>query len=606
MAKPLCRWKIFVRQFISSSLRWKLWLLLFGTICAILLTFTVLISHTTSSHMQQTFFSTSENLLYQGAQNLENYLHTIEATSLIPYSNSALYQRISTDSSPIYEVDSYVSLALKAIASSDPTIHQVHLYVDSQKASYLVRSTFYSKSVCETAPAQQPLLLETLHQSGRYGVGSIQAQRPQSVVSLHRTLYRVPEDTYIGQIDIDLTPSYLDSVMQKLKTDQRETVFLIDSNGTVLYTPDAQPALPDHIAKMLPEATETGFLSYPESVSTKEYLFYSNIELSCGSFLLLKVTPIAVLNSANTQLLNLIWLTSLLILLVSSAALFAISARFTAPIAQLAQHMDRIRQGNMTVPISTNRIDEIGRLINEFQSMMDSINELIRQRYQLELANKNSQLLALQAQLNPHFINNTIQSIGTCALNAGNREIYTQLAGFGSMMQYCMDFKTSLVPLSQETQFVEQYLYFQKLRFSNRFVYSVQAPAELLQTPVPKMLLQPLVENAFVHGRLQDRTNGFLLLTIREEEKSLFITVEDNGAGADEAALQRLRDELVSASSSTPYTADHIGIYTSYARLRLYYGNQAAIQVQNRPRGGFILTLSLPKKEVQSHESPDC
>ena len=606
MAKPPCRWKLSIRQFICSSLCWKLWLLLIGTICAILLALTILISHTTSNHIQETFFSSSENLLYQGAQNLENYLHTIETTSLIPYYDSALYQRISTDSMPIYEVDSYVSLALKAIASSDPTIHQVHLYVDSQAASYLVRSTIFSKSVCETAPTRQPLILESLHQSSSYGVGSIEAQRPQSVISIHRTLYRVPEDTYIGQIDIDLVPSYLDSVMQKLKTDQRETVFLIDSNGTVLYAPNDQPVLPDHIAKMLPEARETGFLSCPESGSTKEYIFYSNIELSCRSFLLLKVTPIAVLYAANTRLLNLIWLTSLLILLASSAALFAVSAHFTAPIAQLAQHMDRIRQGNMMVPISTNRIDEIGCLINEFQSMMDSINELIRQRYQLELSNKSSQLLALQAQLNPHFINNTIQSIGTCALNAGNREIYTQLAEFGSMMQYCMDFKTSLVPLSQETQFVEHYLYFQKLRFSNRFVYSVQAPAELLQTTVPKMLLQPLVENAFVHGRLQDRTNGFLLLTIRAEAKSLCITVEDNGVGADEVALQHLRDQLVSANSSTPYTADHIGIYTTYARLRLYYGNQAAIHVQNRPRGGFILTLSLPKKEVQSHEGPDC
>ena len=112
----------------------------------------------------------------------------------------------------------------------------------------------------------------------------------------------------------------------------------------------------------------------------------------------------------------------------------------------------------MTDPISTTRIDEIGRLITQFQTMMDNINALILQRYQLELSNKSSQLLAMQAQLNPHFINNTIQSIGVSALQAGNREIYTQLAGFGSLMQYCMDFESSQVPLSQEIAFAEHYL----------------------------------------------------------------------------------------------------------------------------------------------------
>lgn len=266
--------------------------------------------------------------------------------------------------------------------------------------------------------------------------------------------------------------------------------------------------------------------------------------------------------------------------------------------------MERIGQGDMTDPISTTRIDEIGRLITQFQTMMDNINALILQRYQLELSNKSSQLLAMQAQLNPHFINNTIQSIGVSALQAGNREIYTQLAGFGSLMQYCMDFESSQVPLSQEIAFAEHYLYFQKLRFPDRFVYSVQAPPELLELPVPKMLLQPLVENAFVHGHLQNRTNGFLLLTVSADGPMLTITVEDNGAGADEAALQRLRAELADAGADLRQS-DHIGICTTCARLRLYYGESAAIDVQNRPRGGFLLTLRLPRKE-NKHEGTDC
>ena len=112
------------------------------------------------------------------------------------------------------------------------------------------------------------------------------------------------------------------------------------------------------------------------------------------------------------------------------------------------------------------------------------------------------------------------------------------------------------------------------------------------------------MENAFVHGHLQNRTNGFLLLTVSADGPMLTITVEDNGAGADEASLQRLRAELADAGADLRQS-DHIGICTTCARLRLYYGESAAIDVQNRPRGGFLLTLRLPRKEGE-HEGTDC
>ena len=101
-----------VRQFVRSRLRWQLWLLLFAAICAIVLSLTVLISRMMQRYARGTVIATSENLVYQGAQNLENYLHNVETLLLVPYSNSALYQRLSTDSAPGYELDSYVNLTL--------------------------------------------------------------------------------------------------------------------------------------------------------------------------------------------------------------------------------------------------------------------------------------------------------------------------------------------------------------------------------------------------------------------------------------------------------------------------------------------------------------
>lgn len=596
--------RISLRQFVRSSLRWRLWLLLLGTIFTILLSLTVLISQMTRSYMRKNVISTSENLIYQGAQNLENYLHTVEAATLIPYSNSTLYQSLTANSSPVYEADTYIGLTLKAIASSEPSIYQVHLYADGQKSSYLVQSSIFQKGFCEAAPEEQPLTLESMHESDSYGVSSVKHSPSVPVVSLHRTLYRVPEESYIGQIDIDLTPDYFDSVMQKLKTDESECVILVWADGRILYTPSKGFALPLQIMEQLPESEKTGSFLYSQDSRNNTIVFFSTLHLECGDFYLFKLTPAEVINAGGAQMIRILWLLTFVILIASSAILFAISAHFTAPIARLAKHMEYIGQGNMAESITTDRTDEVGRLITQFQTMMDNINELIRQKYALELSNKNNQLLALQAQLNPHFISNTIQSIGSGALQAGNRETYIQLSSFGNMLQYCMDFSVSLVPLAQEIQFVEHYLFFQKLRFPNRFIYSIQVPEYLLNISMPKMLLQPLVENAFVHGRLQERSNGFLLLTISEENHYLTIRVEDNGVGADEAALEHLRAGLKDSASAL-MNADHIGIRTSYARIQLYYGNSASIQVHNRQRGGFVLELRMPE-ERESNDSSDC
>ena len=353
-----------VRQFVRSRLRWQLWLLLFAAICAIVLSLTVLISRMMQRYARGTVIATSENLVYQGAQNLENYLHNVETLLLVPYSNSALYQRLSTDSAPGYELDSYVNLTLKASAVSDPTIYQAHLYADSQHASYLVRSSVFSKSNADAAPEQHQLWIEPLHQSSNYGVGTVKRQQPQDVVSLHRTLWRVPEDTYIGQIDIDLTTDYLDSVMQKLKTNAQETVCLLLSDGTPVFAPDAPSCLTAQTVEALPDTG--GHIELTDSSGATQLLFYSPLSLECGTLYLLKITPAAVLSAGTTQLIRLTWLIAFIVLLVSSAALFIISARFTAPIVRLVQHMERIGQGDMTDPISTTRIDEIGRLITQF------------------------------------------------------------------------------------------------------------------------------------------------------------------------------------------------------------------------------------------------
>lgn len=590
-------------KLFRSSLRWQLWLLLLGTIFIILLITTALTSQIMNSYLHNTVLSSSEQLVYQGGENLRNYLDNVENASLVPYTNSTFYNLLSASDTRPYEIDSYVHLVLSAIASSDSSIRKIHLYVDGTQTSYLIHHSIVDRTASVKPQPEKDLFFEPVHTGHNYGVASVKPDsREISVFTLHRTLYQIPEYRYIGHIDIDLDTSYLTSIMEKLVSSSRETVCLADGEGRVIYSTEGQEDAGGWLER-IPAGADSGIVMPDSPNGGEPVLIYQRIHLSSGPLTLIRGIPAGVLTAGASTLIRLNWLVALVCFLAASVVMVSICRRFTAPVQYLVNHMERIERGEKTGRISSSRVDEIGTLFQGFQSMLDHIDELTRQRYQLELSNKTNQLLALQAQLNPHFINNTIQSIGTRALQAGNQDIYQQLSNFGSMMQYCMDFESVLVTLERELAHVEHYLSFQKARFSERFVYSIHAAPDIQRVQIPKMLIQPVVENSFKHGRLQDRLNGFILVVAEHDRDSLVLTVMDNGCGADEETLEALRLRMAQGDGGA--VSDHIGLLNLSARTRLYYGQRAQLSFGNRPRGGFEVTIRLPKSEEVPDESID-
>lgn len=596
--------RISLRSVFRSSLRWQLWLLLFCTIFMILLTSTALTSQIMNRYLHSTVLSSSEQLVYQGGENLLSYLDDIENASLVPYADSTFYNLLASSNTRPYEIDSYIKLTLNAIASSDSSIRKVHLYADGTRTSYLINHSSVDRTTAAKPKPEKDLFFEPLHVSHNYGVSSVKPDNlAVNVLTLHRTLYQIPEYRYIGHIDIDLDTSYLSSVMEKLVNGREESIFLANEDGEMIYALEDQ-AEGDFAGwlEQIPAPSDTGTIM-PCGDGTP-ILIYRRIHLTSGSLLLVKAIPPGLLTAGASTLIRLNWIAALLCLLAASVGMASICRRFTSPLQYLIRHMVRIERGEKPERIASSRMDEIGVLFRRFQSMLDHIDELTQQRYQLELSNKTHQLLALQAQLNPHFINNTIQSIGACALQAGSQEIYQQLSDFGSMMRYCMDFESTLVPLEQELAYVDHYLCFQKARFPGRFVYSIHAAPELREVQIPKMLIQPVVENSFKHGHMQNRPNGFILVVAEYDKDSLVLTVADNGCGAEEEALQALRCRMEQEDSGRG-VSDHIGLLNLAARIRLYYGQRALLTFGNRPRGGFEVTIRLPRSEV-SRESTDC
>jgi len=228
--------------------------------------------------------------------------------------------------------------------------------------------------------------------------------------------------------------------------------------------------------------------------------------------------------------------------------------------------------------------------------MIMKINELIEREYKLEIENKSSQLRVLQSQINPHFLYNAFQSIGTLALKLKAVPVYSLLNSLSNIMRYSMNMKDDIVPFLAEVNHVKSYLNLQKQRFDEQFEFELHVEKSLEEVLVPKMMLQPIVENCFKHGFDQQLEKGTIVITAKaEHDQYLCISVKDNGIGMKEVELDRLRFELSDSVNDDSQKRAGIGLKNIYDRLKIYYSNQVVMDVSNGEEGGFTVTVIIPR-----------
>ncbi|CAH1225642.1 hypothetical protein PAECIP111893_05283 [Paenibacillus plantiphilus] len=240
--------------------------------------------------------------------------------------------------------------------------------------------------------------------------------------------------------------------------------------------------------------------------------------------------------------------------------------------------------------------DELSILARRFNTMMQTITDLIMRVYKLEIANKTNQMKAMQAQINPHFLNNALQSIGTLALHHQAPRVYSLISSLAKMMRYGMNMNEAIVPLSEEVNHVKAYMELQKQRFSNKLNVTFDIDENTLGVPVPKIILQPLVENVFKHSfEPLGEVGEVLIISKWLNDHELIIIVQDDGLGVDPNRLSELQHKLDKPSSQLmPDGQDNIGLINVLLRLRLHFSENARMIVSNQPPRGFSVTLHIP------------
>lgn len=272
----------------------------------------------------------------------------------------------------------------------------------------------------------------------------------------------------------------------------------------------------------------------------------------------------------------------------------------TGPIESLNRKMKQVETGDFEysdeeddVPFSG---DETGQMHHNFNHMMQRINRLIEENYKKQLVIKDAEYKTLQAQVNPHFLYNTLESINWAAKVAGHEKISSMAESLGYILHSSMSMKELLIPLQQELKIVENYITIQKYRFEDRLLFYNQVPDSMLHFQVPKFSLQPLVENAIRHGL--ERMVGTCTIAIfaKIENERLVMTVKDNGPGIEQPLLRQLTAGQYKSKGTG------IGLNNIHERIQIVFGEPYGIEVVSEKYKGTEVRVVLPCEGGKSHD----
>lgn len=262
------------------------------------------------------------------------------------------------------------------------------------------------------------------------------------------------------------------------------------------------------------------------------------------------------------------------------------------PIYRLKTMASKIAQGDLSIRVEKPEISELDELTDSLNTMAEKLGELIKQNIQKQQNLQKAEMKALQAQIAPHFMYNTLDTILSLAKDDQNEDVVTTTMALSNFFRLSLNKGRDWVSVAEEKSHVESYLAIQKMRYGAILEYEIDIAEDILKEPMLKILLQPLVENAIYHGIKMTRRAGMIRLKGELQDGYLILTVEDNGLGMTEEALKRLKESLSHYDVSNPEIG--FGLYNVFKRIQLYYEIDNGLILESIYNEGSKVTLRLP------------
>ncbi len=394
------------------------------------------------------------------------------------------------------------------------------------------------------------------------------SKNEKEIVVSHE-IYNFSDKTPMVLIVMKLRPYHTEEILEDIKTTNEESILIFnDQNELILaeYGTNAQfeqSNLDDITQQLLGTKVQEVF---------QDGSFWFLREVNGGKLRILMTVPVSTILSALSSTLLAGIAIAVFAVIISTIGSILFSRVYSKPIIELSATMRTVTIDDFSDVIVNKRKDEVGILHDSFGVMMERNKKLIAMEYQSKIEKREAQIRALQAQINPHFMYNTLQVIGGMALKKSVPELYTITTALGDIMRYSLNFSNEMVCLKEELEYFKAYLTIQNERFGNRISLEINIPEELMDYLIPKLILQPLLENSLEHG-LSNKSGEWRIILKGElhQEEDLLLSLEDNGIGIEPDRLVLIQENLKNEAEKSLKSSSHIGLCNVDARLKLTF-----------------------------------
>ncbi len=393
----------------------------------------------------------------------------------------------------------------------------------------------------------------------------------------------------LGAIFIAIEMSSFKTIFENIKTNNNADISLMDKNGYIIFHSNQQKI--GRINKDLAD--------YPNingsfrTTSNEENKLISISRTSPDDWVLEQSVPLKNLTERTDVVRNTTIIVFIVVVLLSTLISIFLAWNVSKPIKRLTRLMKEVEKGNFDVDLSINSSDEVGILAKSFNSMVQEIRDLIKMNYQIKLQQKEAELYALQSQINPHFMYNTLETIGMAVEEGEDDTVVEMVSLLGRMLRFSINNKSKIVTIDEEVLHMKDYLTIQKIRFEDRIDFFIHDEIDTEAYFTPKFILQPIVENAIKHGL--DHQQNFKLdisLMLSPNKEEIIFKVKDNGPGIPVEILSELNRYL--ETDPMGRRDSRFGLINVHGRVLMMFGEQFGIKIDSMINQGTEVSIKIP------------
>lgn len=535
-------------------------------------------------------FSLSSSLLRLESENLDHYIADLANFCIQPYYDSAFTRIINQKTPAAANQLDYAKQQMFYYYYTRNDIQEYELYLINQDIS-IGRTKSQEHITTQSAPNFDTGAASLLCSGSPMNQAIISCPDPDVFFTYYHSLFQAKGRVQQAIVRLQIDTSYLKQILKNHTENNNVLVILneadqfIFSSDLSLFSAESDISEILNAQNILKSGARTVRIHGNNYLLIREASSKSGIQLI--NFIPLSYIDTALGSISSQMFVNgfLIWFTILLIIYLSVYLL-------TLPLKLLSARMQQAGSGDFHTFPEMKGSSEIAELSASFNSMLSHIEQLIQQNYIAEISEKNARLTALEAQLNPHFLYNTLQAISTEALINDQPKIHQMITNLASNLRYTIK-AGDLVPLSAELQYLSDYVFLQQTRMGSALQFEIETTPGLENYLLPKISLQALVENSIIHGKSNGRETIEIKVSIKKlPDDRLRISVLDNGCGISPAQQEKLRNDFHIAM--TAQNPGGIGLANLYVRLQLLYNAPTDLQIHSKEGEYTNIVLILP------------